>query len=404
MTKRSVFQRRTVAAGGIGVALALILLPATAASADVIIDGPVNLGNADSYGVLGWSTVTNTGVTNISGDVGVYSGSSLTGFPPGVIVNGTQHVTDAHAQQAQSDATTAYNVAAGLTPTATGLNDLEGLSLTPGVYSGGAMLLPNGGELTLAGSASSVWVFQASSTLNIGSGSKINITGGATSCNVFWQVGTSATLGTSAEFQGTILANQSITATTNATVAGRLLALNAAVTLDTNTITVPVGCPTPGTSGESASPVITAGTTSPGVVGTPYEHTVGATGFPTPTFTITSGELPPGLSLDSATGVISGTPTGAGDSTFTVTASNGYNPNSSETFVISVTTAVTPASTVTPTGGSGATVNAGSAALLLAPTGSNVSSPLGFAMIGIAAGLGLLALQRVRSNRVRADG
>jgi hypothetical protein len=310
---------------GIGVAL----VPAGAATADTTIDGPVNLGTATPYGVLGASTVTNTGPSAITGDLGLSPGTSLSGFPPGTNV-GAVHVADAVADQAQIDLTTAYNVAASLTPSTTGLGDLVGLSLTPGVYSGQELSLS--GDLTLAGSATSIWVFQAASTLITGSGSNIILTGGANACNVFWQVGSSATLGTSSSFVGTIMANQSITATTLATVSGRLLADNGAVTLDNNVITAPTGCNPAGTV--STSPTITSGApTATGVVGTPYAFTVTSAGTPTATYAVT-GSLPAGLRLNSTTGAITGTPTTPGTYTFTIVASNGANPSASATYTI----------------------------------------------------------------------
>lgn len=241
--------------------LLLLTWPGGARAAS-IITGPVDLGTASTFGVLGASTVTNTGPSVVNGDVGLSPGTSITGFGglPNGTFTGTLHQTDAVAAQAQNDLTTAYNTAAGLTPTTSGLSELSGLSLTPGVYSGGALLLSNNGTLTLAGSANSVWVFQAASTLTIGSASNIVITGGATSCNVFWQVGSSATLGTASQFQGTIMALASITGTTGATIVGRLLARNGAVTLDTNTITVQAGCPPPVAPIITPGPAITSGT------------------------------------------------------------------------------------------------------------------------------------------------
>ncbi len=219
------FRPALIALTGIGLAASLVAVTTSAASAATVIDGPVDLGTAATYGVLGASAVTNTGPTVVNGELGVSPGTSITGFgaAPNGVVTGTVHQTDAAAAQAQQDTTTAYDVAASLTPTRTGLTELNGLSLTPGVYSGGALQLADTGALTLAGSAESVWVFQAASTLTIGSGTRITITGGASSCNVFWQVGSSATIGTGAQFQGTVLAQQSVTATTGATVQGRLL-------------------------------------------------------------------------------------------------------------------------------------------------------------------------------------
>lgn len=201
---------------------------------------------ADSFGVLGGETVTNTGATTVSGDLGVSPGSSITGFfPPGVVTAGTIHTTDAVAAQAQVDLTTAYNDAAGRTPTTTGLVDLAGMTLAPGVYSGGALGLT--GTLTLAGDANAVFIFQASSTLITDSASQVLLTGGASACNVFWQVASSATLGSGSTFVGTVMALTSITANTGATIEGRLLARNAAVTLDANVITRPTSCASTGT-------------------------------------------------------------------------------------------------------------------------------------------------------------
>lgn len=367
---------------------------AQSAQAATTIDGPIDLGTATSYGALAASGLTNTGPTVVNGDIGISPGTSVTGFsaPPDGTFTGTLHQTDAEAAQAQSDLTTAYNVAAGLSPTTTGLSQLNGLSLVPGVYSGGALNLSDNGALTLAGSANSVWVFQAASTLTIGSGTVINFTGGASACNVFWQVGSSATLGTSAQFRGTVMAKQSITATTGATIIGRLLANTAAVTLDTNTITVPTGCPAAGTT--STSPVITSRAPTGATAGTPYEFTVTATGTPAPTYTISSGALPAGLTLNGTTGVISGTPTTPGTSTFTVTASNGTAPDSAATYTL-VTAA--PAAS-----GSGSGPNAtGTNGLELAESGSDQVALATAALLTLAAGSLLVIARRRRRQHSR---
>jgi Ice-binding-like/PEP-CTERM motif len=201
----------------------------------------VDLGTAGSFAVLAGSTVTNTGPTTIQGNVGVSPGTAITGFPPGS-VNGTIYSAGTVAAQAQSDLTTAYNFAAGEAATATLTGtDLGGLTLLPGVYffASTAQLT---GTLTLdnTSNANALYVFQIGSTLTTASSSSVDFTNGFDD-NVFWQVGSSATLGTNTAFEGNILALTSITLTTGATILdGSALARNGAVTLDTNTIgTVP---------------------------------------------------------------------------------------------------------------------------------------------------------------------
>jgi hypothetical protein len=194
------------------------------------------LATAQSFAVLGGSTVTNTGATTVYGNLGVDPGSAVTGFPPGLVAGGTIHTGDAVAIQAQSDTVTAYKALAGeaLTVDLTG-QDLGGKTLTPGVYhfSSSAQLT---GALTLnaEGNPSAVFVFQIGSTLTTASNSSVLVINGGQDCNIFWQVGSSATLGTTTAFKGNILALTSITLDTGATVSGRTLARNGAVTMDAN--------------------------------------------------------------------------------------------------------------------------------------------------------------------------
>lgn len=210
-------------------------VPAYAAS-----PAPVSLGAAGSFAVLANTTITNTGSTVINGDLGLSPGTSVTGFPPGT-VNGTQHVTDATAASAQTDLTSAYTDAAGRSPTGTISADLGGQTLTSGVYkdNGAPASLSITGTLTLnaAGDPNAVFIFQSASTLTTAASSVVSLINGAQACNVFWQVGSSATLGTSSTFKGNILALTSATLNTGANVEGRVLARNGAVTLGANTIT-----------------------------------------------------------------------------------------------------------------------------------------------------------------------
>jgi hypothetical protein len=196
------------------------------------------LGSAQSFAVLGGSTVTNTGSSVVTGDLGLSPGSAVTGFPPGLVVGGTIHAADATALAAQNSTTTAYNSLASqaCTQDLTG-QDLGGKTLTAGVYcfSSSAQLT---GTLTLnaQGNASAVFIFKMGSTLTTGSNSSVAVINGGSSCNVFWQVGSSATIGVGTSIAGNILALTSITLVTGACVNGRALARNGAVTLDTNTV------------------------------------------------------------------------------------------------------------------------------------------------------------------------
>jgi len=246
------FSARPVRAGQIFAVLAMIIVM-NGSSADAAGPTAVGLGTAADFAVLAGSTVTNTGPTTVNGNLGVSPGTAVTGSPG---VNGEIHAADGVAAQAQADLTTAYNDAAGRTGAIPVSGDLGGRTLTAGVYNA-----PSGlgltGTLTLdgQGDGNAVFIFQAGSTLTTASASQVSLIGSASPCNVFWQVGSSATLGTGSAFTGTILALTSITMTTGATAVGRTLARNGAVTLDTNTVTKP-SCP--------AASIPTTTTTVPG--------------------------------------------------------------------------------------------------------------------------------------------
>src|ERR1039458_6507460 len=179
---------------------------------------PVNLGTAGSFGVLAGTTVTNTDTPTIvvNGDVGVSPGTAVTGFPPGQVIGGTIQVGPSSlAAGAQSDLTTAYNIAAGESPSTTvGMTIGTGETLVAGVYNSTSSLEVSG-SLTLSGQG--MFVFQAASTLLADTGSSINFINGASACDVFWQVGSSATIQTGAAFAGNILALTSITVDTGDT-------------------------------------------------------------------------------------------------------------------------------------------------------------------------------------------
>ena len=221
----------------------------------------VSLGSAANFAVLGATpNVTNTGPTVVTGDVGVWPAASITGFPPGS-ANGTLHFGDQAAQQAQSDLTLAYNDAASRPCPA--LNNLTGLvlgsggtvlTLAPGVYcfASTAQLT---GNLTLNGAG--VYIFQVGSGLTTASGSSITLTNGASACGVWWQVGSSATVGTTTSLAGNVLALTSITLNTSASVTGRALARNGTVTLDTNAVTACSGGPFPPVETPTLVPTLT---------------------------------------------------------------------------------------------------------------------------------------------------
>jgi len=240
---------------GLGLsALAFVSSPALA-------QGP-SLGAAQSFAVLGASTVTSAGASAITGDLGVSPGTAVTGFPPATMT-GTRHAGDAVALQAQGDLTAAYNACAGATSTATLTGqDLGGRTLTPGVYTFAASA-PLNGVLTLdaQGNANAVFIFQIGSTLLAAINSSVAVTNGAREANVFWQVGSSATLAAGVAFKGNIMALASITLSQGTTVSGRALARTAAVTMDASSVSVPSGVTAPSVKpvDATATPVASLG-------------------------------------------------------------------------------------------------------------------------------------------------
>lgn len=192
------------------------------------------------FAVLAGETITNTGFSVLDGDLGLSPGTSVTGFPPGIVL-GTQHVTDTAAADAQIELTAAYLDLEGRLGGTTVAGNIGGQTLSPGIYKSASSLAISSGELTLDGGGNSgaVFIFQIASTLTMTSGRQVILTNGTQAKNVFWQVGSSATIGSTAILNGSILALTSITAVTGAVINGRLLARNGAVTLDSNAVTAP---------------------------------------------------------------------------------------------------------------------------------------------------------------------
>jgi hypothetical protein len=215
----------------------LVALAWFASGAAATSPAPVRLGGAEGFAVLGATTVTSADVSTIIGDLGVSPGTAVTGFGPGT-VSGSIHPGDAAATQAHADLATAYDVAAARSP-AQAAGTLDGLTLLPGVYASAATLTL-AGTLTLdaAGDPDAVFVLQAGSTLVTAADSHVVLAGGAQACNVFWQVGSSATLGATSDLKGSILAHTSISIGSGAAIVGRALARDGAVTLIADTVTV----------------------------------------------------------------------------------------------------------------------------------------------------------------------
>jgi hypothetical protein len=247
----------------LAVALAFVALPAAVQAA------PVNLATASPFVALAGTTVTNTGPSVLNGDLGVAPGTALTGFGLPAVVNGATHENDAVAGQAQSDLTNAYNVAAGqpVSP-ADDLSgtDLGNRTLTAGAYryTSSALLT---GPLTLdaQGDPNAQFVFLIGAELTTESASSVVLINGASPCNVYWQVGSSATLGTTTAFAGNLMALTSISLNNGASVIGRVLARNGQISLINNVLTRPL-CASETTTPPSGEPP--SGTVPPGAPGT----------------------------------------------------------------------------------------------------------------------------------------
>jgi hypothetical protein len=236
-----------------------MILTAGAANAAVA----PRMGTTSGFAVLAGAGITNTGATVIDGDIGTFPTTSITGYDT-ITQVGVNHGGDLVTQGAKDDLVIAYGDAAGAASTMAVGPELGGLTLTPGVYTGGALEITGTLTLDTLGNPSAVFIFQAASSLTLNPGSSVVVLNGATACNVFWQVTSSAILDTSSHLIGSVLALTDIHARTGATVQGRLLARNGEVTLDTNTITDEVCATTSGGSSSTTSSTSTTSTTMGG--------------------------------------------------------------------------------------------------------------------------------------------
>jgi type VI secretion system secreted protein VgrG len=318
------------ASAGVGSCVVLATLIALPSGAGAAAAGGPDLGTADTYSVLAASTVTNTGLSILSDNVGVSPGTAVTGFPPG-IYGGVKHAADAQALQAKSDLLTAYNDAAGRSATGLASVDLVGLTLVPGVYKApGQLKLTGNVTLDAQGNQDAVFIFQAASTLITSSATHVIMKNGAQPCNVWWQVGSSATLGSASFFKGTIMAHASVTVNNAVQVEGRAMANTAAVTLINDRFITP-GCATGlvPSSGGSSSTGSTTGATGSGSTGT-------VTGTGTGTGTNTAGTgIGTGTGTGTATGrtlqIASSPPATPSTSAFTQTGSPSPTPSRTTT-------------------------------------------------------------------------
>lgn len=258
------------------IAPAVVLISSSSAANPVIRQG-----STTSYGVLGASTVTNTGITSITGtaggDVGLSPGTSYTGSAS-VTRSGADHITDVAAATAQVDLVIAYGDLSIPSTTTLAASDLTGQVILPGSYTTAAGIFANSGAVTFdaQGDSTAIFIMRAASTVITSPSSTMTLLNGAQACNVYWQVGTSATVGVNSTFIGHVYALTSVTANTGSTINGQLLARTGAVTLDTvrivnNACTTPVPVVT-ATPAPVATPVVTAtpvATATPVITATP---------------------------------------------------------------------------------------------------------------------------------------
>ncbi|MEY2425692.1 MAG: hypothetical protein QOI61_1264 [Actinomycetota bacterium] len=374
---QSVLKLAAAIVGAFTFTVALLLPGGTAAA-----EAPLDLGFADSFAVLAGTTVTNTGPSIIDGDLGVCPGTAITGFLPGLVVGGASHSNDTLACAAQAALILAYDDAAGRAPLVSFAvpTDLGGMTLTTGVYMSPTSFAVTGTlALDAAGDPNAVFIFQAGSTVVTATDSVITLLNGAQACNVYWQVGSSATLGVRTSFVGSILALTSITANTNATVQGRLLARNGATTLDSNLVLAPTCAATPPTTTTTEPPTTTT-TASPTTTTSAAPTTTTTTTSVTPTSTTTSTSVAPSTTTTTSQVVPpTTTTTGVGTPATTTTTTTLLTPTSTtSTTTPTPTTSTTSTSAVVPTPTTVAVLTEtprGQTTATIAQTGSTTTTP-----------------------------
>jgi hypothetical protein len=367
-------------------------------------EAKVDLGTATPFSVLAGAGVTNTGPSVLGGDLGTCPTPAITGFPPGV-ANGTTHANDAVACQAQSDLTIAYDSAAGRAPTTTysGPTDLGGLTLTTGVYKSPVSFATTG-TLTLnaEGNPDAVFIFQAGSTLITATDSAVRLVNGAQACNVFWQVGSSSTLGVDSTFAGTVIALTSITANHKATVDGRLLARNGAVTLDANKVSA-AACATGDSSSSSSATTATTGpdedSSSTSATTGPDEDsssTTATSSSSTSSSATSSSSSSSSTTLPLLSGSSSSTTTTAEGSTTTTAPGDSASTTRSGSGLSGATDSSAPAAATDVRGGSvnGTDLNGSASTATLPRTGSSIGIPLMLGVLALLLGAAALRFGR----------
>jgi hypothetical protein len=348
----------------------------------------IGLGTTESVSVLAGAGVTNTGLSVLALDLDTSPTDTVTGFPPGETL-GTEHLDDAVAIQAQRDLTTAYDAARAAPSTGAVTNEnLGGRTLNPGVYTASTGLTLNGPlPLTLKGGPAAVFVFQAGSTLTTGSDSSVKLVGGVQACNIFWQLGSSATLGTGTVFVGNILALTSISLDHAATVEGRALASNGAVTLNDNTFTEP-SCTTSTAPTTTTTAAPTTTTVAPTTTTTTAAPTTTTTAAPTTTTTAAPTTTTTAAPTTTTTAAPTTTTTAAPTTTTTAAPTTTVASTTTTTTVASTTTTTTVASATTTSTTPTTTTTSTTTTTTVAPTTTTALSGLTISGQGTGTGGG----------------